>query len=302
MIYCGDDFPKSTEQRLRNWNVSLTIRKESNQFSTRGLLEYRDPTFGREKSLLAINTSLLTDPVSSQRFQIHNSPPLSHGSRPRQHTSSQIKIISLPEKSGKALLTLRENSGVHTRPLLIWEPHPLSCISSNLDSCLSAVQSVDIFSPNHLELAALFSIPTADTSNKHVIEDLATKVLSHGVGPDGKGTVVIRAGEHGCLILAKDIPATWLPPFYPFDSEGKQDGKVIDATGAGNAFLGAFAIGLLKTGDRMSAACYGAVGASFALEQVGMPMLGDYGQDDESWNGVHVLTRLQEYLSARALR
>lgn len=305
MIHCGDDFPKYTEQRLKKWNVSLSIHKEMNQSSTRGLLEYRDTTFGRKKPLSSINPSDLLTLFPAKDFK-YTTPLISVTEPDLDNTpllrSESYHYLTSPEDIPNrisTLLALREKSNIPERPLLIWEPLPLSCIPSNLNPCLSAVQSVDIFSPNHLELAALFSIPASEASKKHVIEDLAMKVLTHGVGSDGKGTIVIRAGEHGCFILAGDIQGTWIPPFYSFDSDGKQDRKVIDATGAGNAFLGAFAIGLLKTHDRVLAACYGAVGASFALEQVGMPALEVDEEEGELWNGVHVLTRLEEFLSEK---
>lgn len=71
---------------------------------------------------------------------------------------------------------------------------------------------------------------------------------------------------------------------------------MVDPTGAGNAFLGAYAVGYLETGSVIEAACYGSVGASFAIEQVGMPEKTLDG-DEELWNGVNVLSRLREYTS-----
>lgn len=106
--------------------------------------------------------------------------------------------------------------------------------------------------------------------------------------------VVIRAGEHGSLVTAHDLPLTWVPPFY---GSATKDEKIVDPTGAGNAFLGAYAVGFLKTGDIVRAACYGSVGASFALEQVGMPEKGGDGDGEELWNGVSIFGRLEEYLS-----
>lgn len=127
-----------------------------------------------------------------------------------------------------------------------------------------------------------------------MIEALARRILESGVGPDGKGTVVVRAGENGSIVVARDIPPTWLPPFYTSGPAGEQHSKIVDPTGAGNAFLGAYAVGYLRTGNAVEAACYGTVGGSFALEQVGMPELFS-SEEGELWNGADVLGRLREY-------
>ena len=47
LVLAGNDFPQSAETRLRDWDISLIIRKDGQRQSTRGLLEYEDSTFGR---------------------------------------------------------------------------------------------------------------------------------------------------------------------------------------------------------------------------------------------------------------
>jgi sugar/nucleoside kinase (ribokinase family) len=191
------------------------------------------------------------------------------------------------------ILTLREETGISTRPLIIWEPAPLSCKPENLQEFLAVAALVDVFSPNHLELAAMCGIHEP-VSDKAGIEALALKFRASGIGPEGTGAVVVRAGENGCFVLCGLI-SQWLPPFYTTEMIEGQDSKVIDPTGAGNAFLGAFSIGYLQTGgDIIEAACYGSVAASFALEQVGMPEKSNEGYE-ELWNGVSVLRRLHKY-------
>lgn len=48
MTHVGDDFPESVEDKLRGWNLTLVIQKETDSPSTRGLLEYKDTSFGRK--------------------------------------------------------------------------------------------------------------------------------------------------------------------------------------------------------------------------------------------------------------
>lgn len=91
------------------------------------------------------------------------------------------------------------------------------------------------------------------------------------------------------LTLSRLIVPTWLPAYHRPGS-----GKVVNSTGAGNAFLGAFAIGYQDTGSYIEAAKYGAVGASLVVEQVGTPILAGQGPH-ELWNGASVRGRLEEY-------
>lgn len=92
------------------------------------------------------------------------------------------------------------------------------------------------------------------------------------------------------LTISRTITPTWLPAYHQSGS-----GKVVNSTGAGNAFLGSFAIGYQDTGSFVEAAKYGAVGASFVVEQIGVPSLTGNGIE-ELCNGASVRSRLEEYL------
>ncbi|KAE8336707.1 hypothetical protein BDV24DRAFT_168009 [Aspergillus arachidicola] len=282
MIHVGNDFPKPIEDRLQSWDVTLVIERESDEPSTRGLLEYKDTTFGPKE--FKYTTPILAIQDSSMK----NTPLLT--SRAYHYLETPQNIMSRLS----SLLALRQKAGASERPLIIWEPAPFSCTADNLQSCLDAAYMVDVFSPNHLELAALFGQSRPVVADKHKIESQALRFLDSGVGPDGKGTVIVRAGEYGCFIIARDMSPIWLPPFYRYGPGDKPDAKVVDPTGAGNTFLGAFAAGYLQTGSIVEAACYGSVGASFALEQVGMPERSS-DRERELWNGTNVLSRLHEY-------
>jgi sugar/nucleoside kinase (ribokinase family) len=209
----------------------------------------------------------------------------------------------------RELLNLRHSLGVK-EPTIIWEPAPPSCIPENLSACLETVEIVDIFSPNHIELAALFGIDLSlgEQFDRSVVEGLAHRCLASGIGTSKQGTIVVRAGHEGCCVYSrKRKELIWLPPYYLGSP------KIIDPTGAGNAFLGGFAIGLMETGDDIVAACYGTVASTFALEQIGLPVLDvldaslSFAADgmatgSEIWNGISVRARLREYTSNLGLR
>ncbi|OAQ95758.1 hypothetical protein LLEC1_00382 [Akanthomyces lecanii] len=194
----------------------------------------------------------------------------------------------------RSLLSLLTDASRNTRPLIVWEPAPLSCKRELLDEHMQACRLVDIFSPNHEELKALMQDGEPERSLPFLREDVergAASFLDAGIGPEKQGLVVIRCGEHGCLTLSQRTGVNWSPPFYEPASP-----RIADTTGAGNAFLGGFAVGWLQTEDVREAAIFGSVAASFALEQIGLPVFSPAtSTSDETWNEVHVSARLEEY-------
>lgn len=179
------------------------------------------------------------------------------------------------------------------RPIIIWEPVPDLCTPAELNNTLKALQTVDVISPNHEELGALFSYSHTSAVDKAAVEQQAQRLLTQGIGPEGKGAIVVRAGKEGCYIASENAQH-WLPAYHTNPS------RVIDPTGGGNGFLGGLAVGMVRTGgDVLEAARLGSVAASFCIEQVGMPVLahqeGQGSSETETWNGARVLERLAEF-------
>lgn len=81
----------------------------------------------------------------------------------------------------------------------------------------------------------------------------------------------------------------WVPAYHT-DKE-----KVVDPTGGGNTFLGGLAVALARGKGLEEAAAWGSVAASFAIEQVGPPILGKDDVGDETWNGVRVDDRFEDF-------
>lgn len=103
----------------------------------------------------------------------------------------------------------------------------------------------------------------------------------------------LRKDEDG-LIQRDEIEADpgteyWIPAYH-------QDPRsVVDPTGGGNAFLGGLAVALARGLTLEDAVVRGSVAASFAIEQVGMPLLDTNGDGAETWNGDLVSRRLREF-------
>ena len=186
------------------------------------------------------------------------------------------------------LLKLRMQHGFRSRPFIVWEPFPASCTTQNRPSFLKACRLVDVFSPNHLEMSAMFEDSPSRGFQPDRLETYALE-FSKATGPHGSGIVIVRAGEHGSLTTQNAAKNVWLPPYYQSSAT-----KVVDPTGGGNTYLGGFIEGWKASRDITEASMYGNVAASFAIEQIGLPSC-EAGDGEETWNGVRVMQRLSEY-------
>ncbi|KAK5940772.1 hypothetical protein PMZ80_007189 [Knufia obscura] len=285
-VHAGTDFPRAIESQLNSWGINLRLRKSADRLSTRGLLVYEDDTFGAK-------SFRYTTPV-------HQVEPSDLVDTPMLNARA-IHILASPEKlmsQVEQLSDLRRNADYATGPqntesMIIWEPAPLSCLPENLSACFDAARVVDVFSPNHIELLQLFGIPSI-LFDRTVVESLAAAFLKSGVGKAGKGVIVVRASEHGCLIMGEGVAAVWQGPYYDSKYAGCETGKIADTTGAGNAFLGGFAVGCDLTGDLREAGRFGSVAASLMVEQVGLPKMSvDPSTGMELWNGDDPRKRLE---------
>jgi ribokinase len=83
----------------------------------------------------------------------------------------------------------------------------------------------------------------------------------------GAEAVAVRHGAHGSYVWSQDRDEIWHVPAVPT--------KVVDPTGAGNAYGGGLCVGWTETRDIRLAGCYGAIAASMLLRHVGLPPMTD---------------------------
>ncbi|KAK0724027.1 Ribokinase-like protein [Apiosordaria backusii] len=292
VILAGRDFPASLQGVLRDWGLSLLFKMDPSRLSTRGLLQYKRPNF-----------------TGRPDFSLHNpSPPANPADLkgdPNLLRSTAFHFLASPQDLRKfvsSLMSLRAADGVLAQPLMVWEPAPASCTPENRDLQTCAAKLVDVYSPNHTEFLAIFEAPSTTAAaaaaiapktlgfDCSAIERHALRLVDRGVGPHGTGVVVIRSGEHGCLVASRSYPARWFPAFYDSNSP-----KVVDVTGAGNAFLGAFTVMLATAADLTEATITSSVVASLAIEQIGLPRKGISNDKTETWNGIDISSRIDEY-------
>lgn len=290
IVDAGNDFPDELHTIIDSWGTGALIRDRGAP-TTRGWNGYsgnqhRAFKYLTEKKRLTAE-DLTPELAQARSFHLICSPlrtidqvegVLSKRSNNNQATSSH--------DSSSASATTKAES--NHKPLFIWEPVPDLCTPEELPNTLEALCYVDVISPNHEELASIFSYThPASGPDKEAIEDHAQRLLDAGIGPTKQGAVVVRAGAEGCFVLSP-TQKRWLPAYHTDAS------KVVDPTGGGNGFLGGLAVGLVRTnGHVVEAARWGSVAASFTIEQVGMPVL--TAGSAEKWNGVSVKERLEEY-------
>jgi len=133
-------------------------------------------------------------------------------------------------------------------PLILWEPWGEICVPDQRSVFCEFMPLVDAISPNLLEAQCLTGLddPVA----------IARALLA-----DGANLVALRMGADGSLVMGKNFSPVFIPAVNVE--------KIVDVTGAGNAYCGGFLVGLAETGDPKQAGCWGAVSGSFALEQFG---------------------------------
>lgn len=196
-----------------------------------------------------------------------------------------LHFICSPTRAQSITSELRE---LGWSPRTIYEPIPDSCIPRELPALLEVLPAIDILSPNAEEALSFLAMPSTVTAD--AVKKAAEYFVEAGIGPDGNGTIVIRSGALGAYIASKKLPGRWVEAYWTDQS------KVVDVTGAGNAFLGGLAAGLvLCDGDVFQATLHATVSASFVIEQGGLPCLtrsvpGE--PDKEEWNNASPQQRL----------
>lgn len=147
---------------------------------------------------------------------------------------------------------------------------------------------MDIITPNHEELADMQGFKFSDVLIQHnndfkqAVEYCGRNFLKRGFITCK--TLIVRASKYGAMVIStSDLSVIrWIPAYWNWKTDGQH---VIDVTGAGNAFCGGFTVGWIETdGDAVEAARYGAVSASYAVEQMGVPVYSLKNCKNEQWN------------------
>jgi sugar/nucleoside kinase (ribokinase family) len=114
----------------------------------------------------------------------------------------------------------------------------------------SVLTGITTFMPSEDELRTLFHGRSTD------IWEMVEALAAYGCE-----LVVVKCGARGQLLYERASGRRWEFPAYP--------AKVIDPTGAGDAFCGGYLAGFYQTFDPFMAVLYGSISASIVIEGTG---------------------------------
>ncbi len=146
--------------------------------------------------------------------------------------------------------------------------------SISKDKLAELLSVTDIFLPSKKELVALF--PGKDTK-----EALLTM---KDMGPTAIG---VKLGGEGSLIWDNTRKIIHRVPAYPSK-------RVIDLTGAGDAFCGGFLVGMTETQDPRIAAAYGSISASLVIEKTDIRRALNINRDQAEMRMTYYLDNLSD--------
>ena len=163
-----------------------------------------------------------------------------------QHPRAIHLVTEYPEEPmvGAALELRRQGTVVSLEPLTV------TFSGLDWDKMLALFSKVDVVTPDW---------PTA---SGQAADDDPKRVLQYWSKFE-PATIAIRHGARGSYVWSRQSGEAWHIPAVPT--------RVLDPTGAGNAYGGGLCVGWTATGDARQAGCYGAISAAMLVRQVGLP-------------------------------
>jgi len=153
------------------------------------------------------------------------------------------------------VLKIARDAGVIT----ILNPAPM-----RLDFNADIINNVDILIPNEIEFTTLMKslYPEFDENfSEETIHQLSKEKLHQLCRNIGIDTIIVTLGSHGCFVSTTDDFK-----LLPTNSHN----KVVDTTGAGDAFVGAFASGYVQFNKNiLRSATYGNLVAGLSVTKSG---------------------------------
>ncbi|KAL4915547.1 pfkB family carbohydrate kinase [Aspergillus aurantiobrunneus] len=313
IVDVGSDFPQEVLDEIKAWDTDCVFRTDPRRLTTRAWNGYGP---NENRAFQYLTPKIRLEPHMLSESQIF--------SKTFHMVCSSSRCISIV----RDILRRREelqNIGnppsdlPNGRPIFVWEPVPDMCTPEEQQKFLEACREVDIVSPNDLELGMMYGQhPWSEGSASG--ESIVNNILDSGIGPQGEGHLIIRAGKDGSYSYSRGL-RLWLPAYH--QPSASKSSPVIDPTGAGNSYLGALAQGMVSEGRdaarviesvlgesanwrKTIAACgkhhsiplaliFATIAASFVVEQIGVPRQSTSLDGKEHWNGTEFTERVRLY-------
>ncbi|KAL8942782.1 MAG: hypothetical protein Q9216_001467 [Gyalolechia sp. 2 TL-2023] len=294
VVHQGHDFPLNIKETIDSWDTSCRFIETPDRSTTRAWNRYEQDGY---RSFKYMNDKAQVDEDCLTAEQLM--------SKTYHLICSAERCINLVQgiKAKRKQMAEANDTNDHIKqalkdkPMFIWEPLPALCKPSEFGRFLEAVKVVDVVSPNLEEFCSLLGVKLdlAQASGWASLHQTCKEIVELRC-EETDAVLVVRLGEKGCFVAQRDRHLR-LPAYHEQDATS----RVVDPTGGGNTFLGGFGIGAFQSAGSScvarfeEAALYGTVAASFAIEQVGVPICERSSVQGELWNGEKVESRLEEY-------
>ncbi len=141
---------------------------------------------------------------------------------------------------------------------IILNPAPARPLSAEM------LTRVDYLIPNETETATLSEMPVTDRSATIAA---ARKLTGAGLDDSGATNVIVTLGEQGAMAISRNQPDPVFVEAVPLDQIS--GAHVIDPTGAGDAFCGAFGVGIAIGLDLADSLALGSIAGAYAVTSTG---------------------------------
>ncbi|MCB9454577.1 MAG: hypothetical protein H6671_01165 [Anaerolineaceae bacterium] len=185
----------------------------------------------------------------SETYQVKVTAPFILGAQPEHYPAAYAGSQAHYVLQGfEGIRTWREKLG----GFILWEPLQQVMLPENREVMRETLQGggIDLVSPNLLEACLVYG-------------DLPPEELVTAMFADGAPMVALRMGAAGSLIASRETGERQFIASVPVN-------KVVDQTGAGNAYCGALTAGIGRGKSLREAGAMAAVSASYCIERVGV--------------------------------
>jgi sugar/nucleoside kinase (ribokinase family) len=281
IIDIGSDCPDEILDELRLWNTGGIFRFDNSRKCTRGWNGYGENEFRQFKYLTPKKRITMTD-LDNYTWMLK---------------SKSFHFICSPRRCIELLRELDDlsmkNNVCTSNAIIAWEPIPDCCTPEFLQDTLNILNQIDILTPNAAECASFFE--ESEPRDKENCERVASKFYNYMTKPDSG--IVLRCGSLGSCLLKSGIKEVkWFPAYHKKNDDMTKN-KVVDPTGCGNTFVGAFTTEFVKSNKNFElSSIYATLASGACIEQYGLPELTISDNGEDLWNGVSLNQRLEKYL------
>jgi sugar/nucleoside kinase (ribokinase family) len=231
----GPDFPRTHIDELERSGVMLHLVPVSTP-SIHNRIRY-DPGDAREMDIWADSGSHADQSIRADELPT------------RLGTADACHVAPMPVPIQVELVRRLRAAGV---PIVSLDPHDAHMVGHERE-LLTLLGQVDLFLPSRAEARLLHGRDDPEAAARAFV----------AAGPSA---VAIKLGPDGSILCGEDRVTHHVPAVAA---------RVVDPTGAGDAWCGGFLAAYSGEADAVAAACHGAVSASFAVEGRGaLPLIG----------------------------